>query len=115
MDYFGNIEDLKSGASVVTELYVIKLGDSILDVGEKSRPVYDTLESAKRALTNHVYANFCQGHYWHKGKDNTFAKEMGWERNGGKVSKSSEEFKQMAKDLTKSLLENGTIKIVRLV
>lgn len=50
-------------------------------------------------------ANYHQGHYWHKGKDNTFEKEGGHMRNGGKMAGLDKVFKELGADLTEKALK----------
>lgn len=114
--YDGNVSDLvEFGARPISDFWIIKLQGVAYCIGrdEKKNSFHTSEGRAKFALTNHIYANFCQGHYWHKGKNNTFAIEKGWERNNGRVGPSSIEFKDMAKQMTEWLLESNIFTIVK--
>jgi hypothetical protein len=105
--YEGNLEDLiQFGASRISEFFIVKFQGKTISIG--NQPKKDTFHItegyAKMALRNHIYNNFCQGHYWHKGKKNTFENEHGWMRNSGMVAKSQKDFKVMAAEMTEWLL-----------
>lgn len=110
MKYEGDLQDLiQFGCEKIETLYVIKFqGMTISCSGKNTKQtvLFSSAGRARRNLEDHIYCNFCQGHYWHKGKNNTFAKEKGWERNSGKVSSSEKEFKVFAKQMTDQLLKD---------
>ena len=112
MEYEGPIEHLLMGGQEVPPMYIIKLNGKTIQIGKS--PLYSSEGRAKGSLTKHIYCNFCQGHYWHKGKNNTFAKEEGWNRNGGVVAKSELEFKKFAKEMTQQLLKDGIFTIEKI-
>lgn len=106
MKYEGNKQDLVRFVAerLTGEFYIVKFENNSYDLSGKGKFIYTSIKKATKAIEFVIFCNFCQGHYWHKGKNNTFEKEQGWMRNSGKVETSKNEFKQMAKDLTKQLL-----------
>lgn len=107
--FVGKLAELLFGAELAEEQWCVKvLGDKVMKfpIGSGGRIIFNSEKRAKNALVDHIYGNYCQGHYWHKGKDNTFAHEGGWNRNGGDVAKSRKEFKEFAKQTTEWLLDN---------
>lgn len=116
MKYEGNLNDLIFAAKPVQQAFVVKFNNQVLDLfSNKGKFVHSTEGYAKKALRQYIYANFCQGHYWHKDKNNTFAKEKGWMRNNGKVGISAPEFKLMAKKLTDQLLKDKIFVIEKII
>jgi len=88
--YSGDLNDLLIFTTKVEELYYISFKDNCYKLDKQI--FFNSYNKAKSNLVKHLYHNFCQGHYWHKNKDNTFSKNMGWERNGGNVNMSKDEF-----------------------
>ncbi len=115
MKYEGNLEDLVQFGicEKITTRFVIKFQGVAYCIGKKE--LFSSEGYAKRALRDHIYGNFCQGHYWHNGKNNTFSKNKGWDRNGGVVSRSREEFKVFAKEMTDQLLKDKIFTIETIV
>ena len=117
MKFEGDITDLvKFKARPVKEFWVIKLNHIIYSFDKREKDAFYTKEGyAKASLRNHIYANFCQGHYWHKGLNNTFEKEGGLQRNNGNVDKSREEFYTMANEMTEQLLKDKIFTIEKII
>ena len=108
--YSGDLNDLVLfGAELIEDLYYITFQDKIYSLEDKK--VFTSFNNAKQKLTKHLYRNFCQGHYWHENKNNTFSQNLGWMRNSGNVNKSDKEFKELAKQLTETLLNDKVFKI----
>ncbi len=116
MEWIGDKNDLiKFGTEFVKDVYVIKFDNKIINLFYKKAFTYKSYNFAKSKLREHLYCNFCQGHYWHEKLVNTFSIEKGWMRNNSQsTDKSSAEFKIMAKELTDHLLENKIFEIVKL-
>jgi len=102
MKYEGDINDLVFYTEPVN-FYYITFNDKCYKINDKI--TFESYQEAKENLIKYIYVNFCQGHYWHKNKDNTFSKNEGWLRNNGLVSKSQKEFEKMSVDLTEYLLD----------
>jgi hypothetical protein len=102
--YEGDLQDLVAFTPSIdlNEYFVIKFQGQVVN---GNKPLHTSYGRAKASLRSDIFANFCQGHYWHRGKNNTFAKEKGWARNGGLVDKSRKEFKIMAEQMTEWLLQ----------
>lgn len=113
MKYEGDIEDLVFAAFKIGDLFVVRFQGVPYAVNHK-KIFYDSAKGAETALRHHIYCNFCQGHYWHLGKKNTFAKEKGWMRNNGKVADNAKEFKTFAKEMTKQLLADKIFTIEKI-
>jgi hypothetical protein len=104
MEWIGDINDLiKFGAELEPNTWCIKFNGVRVQLTKKE--LYKTTKIAERHLRDHIFVNFWQGHYWHKNLGNTFELNGGWTRNNGYVEKSKAEFKIMAKELTKHLLD----------
>lgn len=115
--YEGPLEDLIAfGAMTVTEKWIVKFQGKTLILGHSAKNdlIHNSEGFAKRALREHIEANYCQGHYWHKGKKNTFAKEMGWMRNNGNTGASRADFKKFAYETTDWLLEQKIFTIEKI-
>ncbi|MEO6305110.1 MAG: hypothetical protein ABIP51_18270 [Bacteroidia bacterium] len=109
MKYEGELEDLvKFTAESMSEKWLILFQSTPYILSNKH--TFKLKSGALTALRTHIYANFCQGHYWHKGKDNTFAKEKGWERN----NHPEKEFKKMAKEMSDYLLKEKIFQIIQI-
>ncbi len=111
MKYEGDLKDLELFTKVIeiNKFCFIYLNKKPIQLGNTAW--FKSEVSAKSAIKSHLYANLCQGHYWHKGKNNTFSKEKGWERNNGSVIKTAKEFKIMAKQMTDYLLKEQIFEI----
>ena len=114
--YEGDLQDLVAFAlTKIDEMYVVKFQGKVYSFGNDLRHAFHTSEGyAKKALRDHIFGNYCQGHYWHKGKKNTFAFEKGWSRNNGYVDQSRKEFKKMSEEMTEWLLENKIFTIEKI-
>lgn len=116
--YEGQLEDLvKFCALVVSEFWVVKFKGKTLSLtgkGSNEKILHSAESRAKKILTDHIYCNFCQGHYWHKGLKNTFEKEQGWMRNSGTVATSEKEFSVMAKEMVEWLLNEKIFTIEKI-
>jgi hypothetical protein len=114
MKYQGKIEDIVSGsAELKDEIFILKLGNKIVTT-EKGKTSFDSFKQAQKALEKIVYSQFCHGHYWHKGKNNTFEQEGGWLRNNGNVDKNAKEFAKFATEMTKQLLIDKIFEIKKI-
>lgn len=96
----------------VNDIYVVTHNDKIITIDDKS--TFSSVSDAKRKLQKILTANYHQGHYWHKGKNNTFSKEGGHMRNGGVMAGLDKIFKKLGKELTDELLSNGTFVIKKI-
>jgi hypothetical protein len=116
MKYEGNLQDLVSFSAerITSDYFVIKFQNQPYDFSGKGKFVYRSVGYATAALNNHMFVNLLQGHYWHKGKNNTFEKEKGQMRNGGLIAGLSQEFKKMAKELVKQLLADKIFTIEKI-
>lgn len=92
--YTGNLKDLILHGSESMEEYwfILFQGKPYFVSYTKGSGLHRTEALAKVALKKHIEAQFCQGHYLHKGKGNTFEQEGGWTRNNGNVNISRREF-----------------------
>lgn len=112
-EWEGPLEDLvKFGCREVLEFWVVKLNGKTYEIGKKT--LYESEGKAKGALKKHLYYNYCQGHYWHKGKNNTFAHEKGWMHNGGPIGGLDKLFKVMGAETAEWLLERKIFTIEKL-
>ena len=96
----------------VQEIYVVTYDDKILSLDGKT--TFSKYAYAKNRLHSVLTSNYHQGHYWHKGKDNTFAAEGGHMRNGGVMSGLDKIFKKLGKELTEELLDENVFAIKKL-
>lgn len=103
----GDLKDLNFWSNPVNlHPWCIKFQNEyvILDTS-KSKGMYETKNKALSDLKRHLFKNFLQGHYWHKGKNNTFTKFKGLARNNGIQAGLDEDFTELTKRLMKNLLE----------
>jgi len=106
MKYTGDQEDLMFAGEYVKGFWFIKFKGKIIKLNNKV--TYSTFNKAKAGLKTHIYQQFCQGHYWHKNKGNSFEKEGGFMRYGGhELGRCGEDFKPMSKEMTDWLLGEG--------
>ena len=114
MKYTGDQEDLMFAGEYVKGFWFIKFKGKIIKLNNKV--TYSTFNKAKAGLKTHIYQQFCQGHYWHKGCKNTFADEGGHYRNGGVMAGLDKVFKVMGTETTEWLLNEGifTIEIIKI-
>lgn len=96
----------------VDDIYVITHNDKIITIEGKT--TFSTIINAKKKLQKVLTANYHQGHYWHKGKENTFSDEGGHMRNGGVMAGLDKIFKKLGKELTEELLSNGIFVIKKM-
>lgn len=109
-EWEGPIEDLvRFSCNKISEVYVIKLNGQTYEILEKT--FHHSRAKAVNVLNRHLYHQYLQGHYWHEGKDNTFAKEKGMMRIGGGLDTT---FKKMAKDTAMWLLDKGIFTIEKI-
>lgn len=117
MPYVGKQNDLIiHGCESIQDYWFILFNGVPYSISyDKKSGLHRTEALAKVALKKHIEAQFCQGHYWHKGSGNTFEQAGGWTRNNGNVSISRREFKQMAIELTEWLLTEKIFEIKQLL
>lgn len=96
----------------VQNAFVVTYEDKILTLDGKR--MFSNFGSAKAALKAILIANYHQGHYWHKDKDNTFAEEGGQMRNGGKIKGLDVIFEKLGKQLTEEVLGQEVFVIKKL-
>ena len=94
------------------EIYVVKHKGKIVDLDGKQ--TFSRVGYAKSRLKKVLTANYNQGHYWHKGKKNTFAAEGGHFRNGGKMAGLDKIFKEFGSKLADELLDNSMFTIEKI-
>jgi hypothetical protein len=94
------------------DIYVVTYNDKIITIDGKT--TFSKASNAKNRLKRMLTANYHQGHYWHKGKKNTFADEGGHMRNGGVMAGLDKVFKKLGKELTDEVLANETFKIEKI-
>jgi hypothetical protein len=111
-EWSGPLDDLLFSAYEVPDLWVIQFKGRSYQMGKKM--VHTSEGRAKAALRKHIEANYHQGHYWHKGKKNTFADEGGHFRNGGVMAGLDKIFKEMGKETTEWLLNEGIFTIEKI-
>lgn len=93
----------------IQEIYVVTYDDKIITLGGKT--TFSKYAYAKNRLCYVLTSNYHQGHYWHKGKNNTFSDEGGHMRNGGVMSGLDKIFKKLGKELTEKLLNENVFVI----
>lgn len=113
LEFEGDLNDLVSLSTKISDLYCIMFNNECYQLNKNI--TYKTVKAAEHGLYNYIYQNFCTGHYWHKDKNNTFSKNLGWTRNNGVVDISIPEFKKMAKQLTKNLLDNKIFEVKKII
>lgn len=96
----------------IENIYVVTYDSKVVSLEGKN--TFTSAASAKNRLRKVLTANYQQGHYWHKDKDNTFSKEGGHMRNGGVMSGLTKIFNKLGKELTDELLHNDIFTIVKL-
>jgi len=114
MKYEGNKDDLfQFVGKCVSDLWVIKMDGKTykMDCGQLAHGSYNR---ARRVLISAMKANFYQGHYWHKGKDNTFEHEGGQMRLDGVQRGLDVIFDPMAEKFVDQALKDGLIVIEKI-
>ncbi len=96
----------------VDDIYVVTYNDKIITLEGKT--TFSTIAYAKNRLQKVLTANYHQGHYWHKGKENIFSDEGGHMRNGGAMAGLDKIFKNLGKELTNESLDSGIFVIKKL-
>lgn len=96
-------------AEKISEIFVVMHEGEIVKLDKKIS--FNSYNKAKSELSKIIEANYHQGHYWHRKKNNVFTKEGGKMRLGGKQEGLDEIFKGLTKELVEKLLIDGTFVI----
>lgn len=96
----------------IVDVYVVTYNGQIITIDGKT--TFSSINKAKNNIQKVLTANYIQGHYWHKGKANTFCDEGGQMRNNGIMNGLDKIFKKLGAELTNELLDNSIFIIKKL-
>lgn len=115
--YVGDLKDLISHGSEPIEDYwfILFQGKPYSINFGKASGLHRSEALAKAALKKYILCQFIQGHYWHKGKNNTFEHERVLMKPSANHSVVERELKQMSIELTEWLLSENIFEIKQLL
>lgn len=96
----------------VCEIYVVTYDNKIISLDGET--AFFKYSCAKNKLRNVLTYNYHQGHYWHEGKDNTFASKCGCVGGGGVKCELDKIYKKLGKELTEELLNENVFVIKKI-
>ena len=117
MRYEGDKKDLTQYiGGIIPEMWIIRCDGKIFNMDIVTKPKgYKSKKTARKALIEAMGANFHHAYYWHKGKNNTFAKEGSKVGLGGFIIDNEKvKINKLAEEFTDNLLADGTFKLEKI-
>lgn len=114
------VSDLSINMVSLPEMWVILLDGKFFAPQTSKHFAWTSEKKAIKAIEEHLFVNFCQGHYWHKNSGNTFEELGRWDSERLKQGLSSnrirddKQLKQQSKELAAKLLNDKIFRIQKI-